>query len=66
MSERNASERKADLDPNQQVTDIGLAVETHCWWCMKNLWIRSEPGTCCKRTRISDKWSMGGCRQHPS
>lgn len=66
MSERSASERIADLDPNHQVIDIGLALPTHCWWCMCSLWARSAPGTCWMRTLISDRWNTGGCLEHPA
>lgn len=38
MSERDASERIADLDPNHQVIDIGLAVQ--------RLTVGGESGVC--------------------
>lgn len=62
---RNTSERIGDLDHNQPVIDIGLALFTYCWWCMCKPWVHLEPGTGWVRTLISDRWNMAKW-QHPS
>lgn len=66
MSGRDASERIADLDLNQPVTDIVLVVRTYCWWCICNPWARLAPRTCWVKTRISGRWYMAKCLERPA